>query len=197
MTTLDESAARRARHGARTIAGTLRTARHARDPTPRYTEGNMHYHITTSPSPPSFPPRLTILTLISLIYTPTFVIRDRPYIHLRIHPPLFDSTLDSLFCPLFSIDTPTFCELGSRPSPTDRARGRVRQGRVRQGRPPSPGRPLARMGRTRSVSAVPTANRRGCLRGARRRTDSAGRSRECGPPRRRSNHRRYESRRPR
>ena len=107
MMTLDESAARRARRGARTIAGHV--GRHGkretlRQGTPRV-RALPYHHLTT---PPSSPPRLTILTLISLIYTPTFVIRDRPYIHLRIHPPLFDSTLDSQFCPFFSYRTRHF-----------------------------------------------------------------------------------------
>ena len=98
MTALDESAARRARHGARTIAGTLRTARHARDVTPRYTEGTCTTISPPHQSTPSFPSQLTILTLISLIYTPTNVIRDRPSTILGSTLHFFDSTLDSQFC---------------------------------------------------------------------------------------------------
>ena len=100
MMTLDESATRRARRGARTIAGTSDGTARERHYA-KVHRGYMHYHITTSPSPPSFPSRLTILTLFSLIDTPTFVICDRPSTHPRIHPPLFDSTLDSQFCSFF------------------------------------------------------------------------------------------------
>ena len=121
MTALDESAARRARHGARTIAGTLRTARHARDPTPRYTEGTCT--TISLPHHPSLLP-ITILLLLSLIDTPLFVSWDR----------------------------------GRRAPPAESEVGSV------MADPRHPGGPLARMGRTRSVSVVPTANRRGGLR---------------------------------
>ena len=63
--------------------------------------GYMHYHITTSPSTPSFPSQLTILTLFSLIDTPTFVIRDRPSTILGSTLHFFDSSLDSQFCSFF------------------------------------------------------------------------------------------------
>ena len=159
MAALDTSwtirAARRAYDRRYDSDGTARERRYAQG-TPRV-HSLPHHHITT----PSLHPISTHNSCSFFsIDTPTFVIRDRPSTILGPTLHFFESTLNSQFLLFLLYRHTHFCELGSTPaSPTGRVRGRVRNGR-----PPSPGGPLARMGRTRSVSVVPTANRRGGLR---------------------------------